>query len=279
MNWLNIFALICLIIGLLNGAKGLKSLRSKEPAGAEISWKQSPLSPWRYESPSMIAITVHALGLFCLAVFVLDGVTGLHSFTGSQTASPTFLLSAITLLAVFFTAFSSGVAVAYLFAQPWIRPVSYGISGDGMLYGGSLIGWKSYSHYEVGPDDNMISLYSSYSPQLRTWVFQPPAESFAIILGLIQKNLPSASPAEDSISWQRSPLTMILEMAALVIVALLPAVWGWINNLSWVWMYALLAFFFVQSFGVKLITVFDGRGGTSTAQNVDDANHKPQNNL
>lgn len=260
MVWINIFALICLIIGLANSAKRLKSIRSQEPPGADISWKQPPFSPWRYETPTAVAITLHALGLVCLAVFVLNGAAHLYSLNAFQTANLTFLLLVLALFAVSFTAYASGMAVAYPFIQSWIRPASYGICNDGILYGGLLIDWESYSCYEVGPDDNMISLYSSYSPQLRTWVIQPPAESFALVLEVIKETLPSASPAEGLIPWQRSSLAMILTMTVLLLGALLPAAWGWLNNQPWVWVYALLAFLFVRTFGIRLIVRFDGRG-------------------
>jgi len=270
MNWVNILGGISSMIGVAMGVIGLKSLRSKEHEQAEVGWKQPPLSPWRYETLTMIAITLHTFGLVCLTALVLLSLTGSNLFAGSPNANPSLLLSAIALFAVFFTSYSSAVALAYHFAQPWIHPVSYGISGDGMWYGGSLIGWKSYSYYEVGPDDGMISLYSSYSPPLRTWVIQPPAESFSRILGILQKNLSSTSPAGDSVPWQHSPLILILGMALLITGTLLPAVWGWTQNQSRVWIYALIAFFFVQYFGIKLITLFDGRGQTWNAKTLED---------
>ena len=48
-------------------------------------------------------------------------------------------------------------------------------------------------------------------------------------------------------------------MAALVVGALLPAAWGWTRVQSWVWIYAFLAVFFLNRFGIQLLTRFDGR--------------------
>jgi hypothetical protein len=59
---------------------------------------------------------------------------------------------------------------------------------------------------------------------------------------------------------------LILGTAILVIVPLLPAIWGWMEDRWWVWIYALIAYFFVQYFGIKLFTIFDGRGETSTPE-------------
>lgn len=260
MNWVTILAVISFIIGLVFGTVGLKSLRSREHAQAEIRWKQAPLSPWKYETLTIFAVSLHTLGLVGLAAMVWISVTRLNVAANGISS---LLLSALAWVAVFFTAYSSGVAVAYHLAQPWISPVSYGICGAGLLYAGILIGWKSYSHYEIGPEDGLISLYSSYSPLLRTWVIQPPAESFTSILALIQKNLPSAPTAVDSIPWQRAPFLLIVEMAALVIGTLLPILWGWLQHPSWIWIYALIAFIFVQYVGIKMMTLFDGRGQTS----------------
>jgi len=269
MNWVNIVGVISFSIGIVFGTIGLKSLRSKVHEQAEINWKQLPLSPWKYETLTIIAITIHTLGLIGLAAIVCISAAQIKFVTASSNAVSSFLLSALSGFAVFFVTYSSGVAAAYHFAQPWIRPVTYGISHDGMWYGGIRVDWKSYSHSEVGPEAGLISLYSSYSPSLRTWVLQPPAESFASILGLIQKNLPSMPPTDGFISWQRSPLMLILEMALLVIGPLLVITWGWFQNPSMVWMYAFIAFFFVQYLGIKLMTLFDGRGQTAGAVSTE----------
>ena len=263
MSWVIIVGTISLLIGLVLGTIGLKTLRSTTHAQAEIRWTQLPLSPWRYETLTMVGITLHTLGLICLTVFVW---LSLVQNNISLNAGLSWLLFAVAALAVIFTTYSTGVAMAFHFAQPWIRPISYGISSNGLWYGGSLINWKSYSHYEIGPDDGLISLYSSYSPPLRTWVIQPPAESFSSALGFIQKNLSSMPAMDDPISWQRSPAALILEMLMLVTLALLPAVWGWIQNQSWAWIYSLIAFYFLQSLGIRLITLFDGRGQTTNAE-------------
>ena len=268
MFWVTISTIVSATIGLVMGTIGLKSMRSKEQAQAEIRWKQPPLSPWKYETLTIIAITIHTLGLIGLAAFVCLSAARINFYAPGSNAISSFLLSALSWFAVFFVTYSSGVAVSYHLAQPWISPVSYGISEQGMWYGGILVGWKSYSHYEIGPEAGLISLYSSYSPLLRTWVLQPPAESFAGILGLIQKNLPSMPPADDSISWQRSPRALVVEMLILVISTLLAIAWGWTRSPSQVWIYALIAFFFVQYLGIKLMTLFDGRGQIANAKSL-----------
>jgi hypothetical protein len=260
MGLLDILALICLGIGFVKRIVRLQSLRSKTHPQAEIAWKQFPLSAWRYETLSMVAITMHSLGLICLNAFLLISLTRDNEFTllPSSVSVPLFAVAVLIL-----TTHMSGGLIAHnfmLFAQQWIKPVSYGICANGMLYGGSLISWKSYSHHEVGRDDGLISLYSSYSPPLRTCVIKPPPEFFRSVLGVIQKNLPSAQPTGDSLSWHRSPPTLILAMALLALGAPLPAVWVWIEDQSWVWIYVSLAFSFVLILGNQLLTVFDGRG-------------------
>ena len=270
MSWVIIPAIISAIIGLISGARGLRALRTGIPPQAEFTWKQDPLSPWRYETPTMIAITLHTLSLVCLTRLILLSVARSNMFSTFSLAIPSLLLSIFALFPVFFTPYATGVAVAYHFAQSWISPITFGIRQDGMLYGSVLIPWKSFSHYEIGPDDGLISLYSSYSPALRTWAIQPPGELFTGILTIIQKNLPSSPPAEDVTLWQRSPLMLILDTALLVTVLLLPAIWGWIQGWSWIWIYGLVAFFFVQYFGIKLFTIFDGRRQTSMTESVAD---------
>ncbi len=257
MNWLNIFILVSLILGFLSGIANMKSMRSQTYPQAESAWEQEPLSTWRYEPLSMVTITIHSLGMMCLTVCLI--LNSIHSevltFPSSQ-----FEFFLLALVGIFFTTSAAGTALAYHLVRQWVRPISYGIARNGIFFGGSLIGWKSFSHYEIGPDAGQISLYSSYSPSLRTWVIQPPAESFTGILGLIQENLSPALTIDESTSWQHSPLVLILGMITLVLGALLPAVWGLTQNLSWTWMYALAAFLLVSILGNRWMAVYDGRG-------------------
>lgn len=262
MNWVVSPAVISGVIGLVMGTIGLKKMRSQEHPQAELRWNQDPLSPWRYETLTMVAIILHSLGLIGIVGLLLWSLSSFRLFT-SPPGVGLLLLSILAMFALFFTSYATGVMIAYHLAQPWIRPVSYGISEAGMLYGGSLVEWKSYSHYEIGPDEGLISLYSSYSSQLRTWVLQPPPELFTGVLAFIQKYVPHLPPTDDSVSWQRSPLALILQMAALVVAAVLPGLWGLSREQSWVWIYALLAFFVVHYFGIQLITQFDGRAWSS----------------
>ena len=257
MHWLNIFALIALGIGLVTGIGRIKSIRSQTHPQAEIAWKQTPLSPWRYESVSILALTINSLGLIGLSACLLFNVIRTKVVTFPPHPPELFILA---LVGIFSTSYTSGIVIAYPLIQQWIRPISYGICNDGILYGGHLISWKSCSHYEIGPADGQISLYSSYSPSLRTWEFQPPSKSLLGVLELIQKNLSRASAIDDSVSWQRSPFMLILGMIILVLGALLPAVWGWLQGLSWIWIYALAAFLLVNSLGNRLMDVYDGRG-------------------
>ena len=266
MSWVITTTAISAILGLISGANGLKTLRTSTPPEAEFRWTQAPLSPWRYETPTMFAITLHTLSLVCLTALILLSIARSELFSSFSLAIPSLLLSVFALFAAIFTPYATGVAVAYHFSQSWISRINFGIRRDGMLYGSTLIPWKSFSHYELGPDDGLISLYSSYSPALRTWAIRPPGELFTGVLALIQKNLPSRSPVEDSIPWQHSPLMLILGTAILVIVPLLPAIWGLLQSCWWVWIYALIAYFFVQYFGIKLFTIFDGRGETSNVE-------------
>jgi hypothetical protein len=147
--------------------------------------------------------------------------------------------------------------------------MSYGISPEGIWYGGVLAPWKSYSHYEVGPETGLISLYSHYSPWLRTWVIQPAPESFSGVLAFLQKSLPSYPSEDDSTSWRRSPSMFVLGMAVLVLAVLLPIAWLWVQNNSLVWILAFIAFLFVHYAGVKMITRFGGQEPSKEAKSLE----------
>jgi hypothetical protein len=268
MSWVFIAATISAIIGLVSGVRGLRSLRRGEPPQAEITWQQDPLSPWKYETPSMFGITIHTLGLICITVLILLSVDRSPLFNTFSFRVSYLLLFVLAIFAVLFTPFATGVAAAYHFAQSWISPINHGIGADGMFHGAVLMPWKSFSRYEVGPEDGLISLYSSYSPALRTWVLEPPAQTFTGVLGIIQKNLPSNPASENSISWQRSLPMIVLDIVLLVIVPLLPAVWGYLQSRSWVWIYTLVVYFIVQHFGIQLFMKFNGREEAPIAESA-----------
>jgi hypothetical protein len=170
------------------------------------------------------------------------------------------LLSLLSLFGIVVATYSIGSSLAFHFARVWIRPVSYAICDEGLFYGGQLVSWKSFSHYEIEPDDGMISLYSSYSPSIRTWVLNPPPESFVGVLGIVQKNLPPSSPIDSAIGWLHSPITLLLGIGGMALVANLPAVWGLLREQDWVWVYTLAAFMSVQIISSQIMTIFDGRG-------------------
>lgn len=262
MNWLYILTSLATLLGFRKGIIGLRSIRSKSHPQAEISWEQYPLSPWRYETLNMAVISIHSLGIFGLTVALLISLAKNGSATIFPVLETTTSLKILLLLfsvgGTALTTYASGVTFAYHFAQQRIKPASYGISDLGMYYGGLFIPWISFSHYEVGPD-GLIFLYSSYSPRLRTWVLQPPAKTFTSVLRLIEKSLPTYNFFDHQLPLRRSPLALLSTMVTLIFVALLPAVWGLMENQLWVWGYAIAAFFIVQGLGNKLITRFEGR--------------------
>lgn len=263
MNWLYILALISTLWGFRKGILGLRSFRSRSHPQAEISWKQMPVSTWRYETISMIAITLHSLGVIGLTAMLLislDKNEGATMFPHLETTPLLkMLLLAFSIGGAALTSYTSGLTIAFHFTQQWIKPAGYGIRDLGISYGGLLIPWVSFSHYEIGPEDGMISLYSSYSPSLRTWVLQPPVELYTSVLGFIQKNVPKAIFADRQIPLWRSPITLLFTMAVLVFVTLIPAICGLVYNQLWVWGYAIVAFYIIQKFGNDLITRFEGR--------------------
>lgn len=261
MNWwLYSLALIVFFAGFVGGINLLKSIRSAKYAQAEIAWQQPAVSYWKYETTNMISIAINDVGLICLAVLFMVSSANSDVFAYLTKYLISLLLSLLSLFGIVIAMYSIGSSLAFHFARQWIQPLSFAISEEGLFYGGSLVDWKSFSHYEIGPDDGLISLYSSYSPSIRTWVLNPPPESFAGVLGIIQKNLPASPPIDSATSWKHSPFTLILEIAGMALVAILPAVWGILQNENWVWVYTLGAFLSVQLISTRIMTTFDGRG-------------------
>jgi len=261
MNWwLYGLALTVVLAGFVSGINTLKSIRSVKYLQAEIAWQQPAISYWKYETTNMIAITINDIGLGFLTILLLVSAVNSDIFAFLTRSVISLLLSLLALYGIIITTHRFGSTLAFHFTRGWIHRVSFAICEEGLLYGGSLVGWKSFSHYEIGPDDGLISLYSSHSPSIRIWVLNPPPESYPGVLGIIQKNLPSVPPVDSPTSWQHSPLTLILGIVIMALVATLPAVWGFLHGQNWVWVYALAAFIIVQNISGRIMTTFDGRG-------------------
>jgi hypothetical protein len=260
MIWLYSLALAVVLAGFVGGINLLKSIRSAKYPQAEIAWQQPAVSYWKYETTNMISILINDMGLICLAIILVITSANSDVFAYLTKYVISLLLSLLSMFGIIIAAYSIGSSLAFHFARQWIQPVSYAISEEGLFYGGSIVSWKSFSHYEIGPDDGMISLFSSYSPSIRIWVLNPPSESFSGILAIIQKNLPPSPPIDNTTSWRHSPLTLILGIGSIAIVASLPAVWGFLHGQNWVWVYALGAFLSIQLISARIMTTFDGRG-------------------
>jgi hypothetical protein len=260
LNWLYGLSLAVVLAGFVGGINLLKSIRSTKYAQAEIAWEQPPVSYWKYETTNMVSIAINDAGLICLAIILVISSANSDIFAYLTKSVISLLLSLLSLFGIVVATYSVGSSLAFHFARAWIRPVSYAIGDEGLLYGGQLVSWKSFSHYEIGPADGLISLYSSYSPSIRIWVLNPPSESFAGVLGIVQKNLPPSPPVDSASGWQHSPITLILGIGGLALVANLPAVWGLLRDQDWVWVYTLAAFLSVQIISAQIMTIFDGRG-------------------
>lgn len=270
MRLLYVLALLCIIFGFVNGMLGLKSMRSKSHPQADVTWKQSPLSPWRYETLTMATITIHSVGLISLAALLALSVvrTGFQALMLQISGWGLFL----AVFGIIFTFYTTGVLLSFQLAQPWIKPVSYGISEEGVWYGGLRYGWQSFHHYEAGPEPGLISLSSSYSPTVVSWVLKPPSESLPGVSDILRQHLASTGSVTELLAWQHAPMTFLVAMISLVLVALLPAVWGWLNNQAWVWLYCFIAFLIVLVLGNKLITLFGGQVSAS-AEQLDNKDH------
>lgn len=260
MTWLCILALVVFWAGFLRGVNLLKSIRYIRHPHAEITWQQPAISYWKYETTIMIALTINDMGKIGLAAFLLAGSINNNIFTFPPKSGEGLLLAISALLGIIYITYRIGSLLAFHFARQWIQPVSFGICSDGLLYGGILVDWVSYNHYEIGPDEGLISLYSSYSPPLRTWVLNPSTETYRSILKIIQNNLPPTPNADSKISWRHSPFALILGIAILNLGFLLPAIWGFAHDQAWGWAYALAAFLLVQIISDRIITTFDGSG-------------------
>lgn len=260
MNWLYVLALVFFLAGFVRGVNLLKSIRYIKHPESEITWQQPALSYWKYETPIMIALTINDLGKIGLAAFLIAGSINNNVFTFPPRSVAGLFLAISALLGIIYITHKIGSMLAFHFARQWIQPVSFGICSDGLIYGGILVDWVCYSHYEIGPDEGLISLYSSYSPSLRTWVLNPSAGTYRGVLEIIQNNLLPTPNVASGMSWRHSPFALILGITILNLGFLLPAIWGFAHDQAWVWAYALLAFLLIQVISDRIITTFDGRG-------------------
>ncbi len=262
MDWWWLLAGILVVLGIVNGYFNLRTMRTGEHPAAEIRWKQEPLSPWRHEFFTILPIALHSLGLVALTALILLSLSrnGGPSLIPALESGRTIqvLLAVLAGIGAGVTSLICGTLITFHLGGPWIRPVSYGAAPLGLVYGRRLVLWKSFSHFETDPENRLIRMYSSFSPELVTWVIQPPVESYLGVLRMVQAGVPTRVAGEPA-PFLRSHWVLLFLMAALVAAGLAPVLWGWFNAAAWVWGVALVAFFLVLDLGNRLISLYEGR--------------------
>jgi hypothetical protein len=214
------------------GYYNLRSIRKfrapRNYTGELLSWVERPYTSFKYEPDTWIAINIHRLALFltgcvCLYLLFVRPVTGL-AIPGVPAYLGGLIVFAILGGCVSGMGFFWGQALFGPLAEFLGGDSHYAISDGGVLYGGQLFPWSTYSHYSLNPEGTVIQLWSASFPGAVAFTLTPPsAGEVSRLRGIVESHMPSGEA--DAPGFLRRCAFPAL-MAALAIIFIAAAVWS-----------------------------------------------------
>lgn len=278
LNFISLFRTLLLISfglsAIYAGYTNLRAIRKfRAPhsyTGELLSWSVHLYSGFKYELDTWIAINIHRLALFlngCVGLYLLlyRPVTGL-----AIPGVPDYLAGLIV-----FPILAGCVAgMGFFWGQALFGPLAeflggdshYAISEDGVLYGGQLFPWSTYSHYSMNPDGTVIQLWSASFPGTVAFTLTTPsAGQISRLRGIMESHMPSGE-ADAPGFFRRCAFPAL--MAALAIGFIAAAVWS--SSLSYAFAMVLNAvlMYLLVFLGAKVIMrlIYGGRNRPASVE-------------
>ncbi|GAP12714.1 hypothetical protein LARV_00450 [Longilinea arvoryzae] len=192
------------------------SRRTGQITGVLHEWTEAPLPAWEYERISTTAILIHVLAVFVLSAAALPAFSNpgiLNEYPESA--------DRVTLLMVWFAQYFGAGLIGFLSGSVLISfpliiyrhdPVAYAITEKGIVHDRTLLPWESFSRFSLERDRRMVSLYSTFAPDLPALILRPPAViSLTEVATAIHGFLPDHAP-EGERAWYRTRFCLIPAM-------------------------------------------------------------------
>ncbi len=258
MLWINLVAIVCLILGFVIGWRTIRKHRLPFEAGnAILSWKENPAPTFQQDVLAGICILFHACAIILVSLLLIYSINQTAPSPFSlQYNSPAeeFIRKVIAegdpgmkgismfaaLLGAGIGAYILGVIVSFPFVRWFVRPVLIHITPDGLIDGNTFTSWQDVGRWAVDAKRRIIRMYAKKPAGALIIVLQPANEAlFKEVEGKIRSILPETEnqPAERRLK-QRLLAALVFFLGTSLLVAI--AFWGLRFRGEWVWfLYAL----------------------------------------
>ena len=188
------------LYAFFSNLKTLRSFRApRKYAGQRFAWAERPYSGFKYELDTWLAITIHRLALFSA------GLVGLYllSFRPTLEVSIPGIPGSIAGLIAFPIVAGCAAGMGFFWGQASFGPLAeylagdshYAVSDEGVLTGGQLFPWKTFTHCSLNEERTALTLWSASFPGATAFNLMPPVEQMSALAALIQSHLPAGSTA------------------------------------------------------------------------------------
>ena len=253
MLWINLCAVICLILGFVIGWRTIRKQRLPFEAGnAILSWKENPAPTFQQDRLVGVCIVFHACAIIALSLLLIISVNrAAPSPFSLEFHSPTEVwlrrimavedlgLKSISMVAAALAAgiggFTLGVIASFPFVGWFVRPILVHIVPDGLIYGSFYTPWQDFSRWAEEAKRRIIRMYAKKPAGALIIVLHPADETLFKEIGTkIRSMLPELEnkPAERTIQ-QRLLAALVFFLGISCMVAF--AFWILRFRGEWVW--------------------------------------------
>ena len=278
LNFLTFFQTLLLISFGLSavyaGYTNLKAIRKyrapRKYAGELLSWSIRPYSDFKYEPDTWLSINLHRLGIVltgCVTIYLILSrqVAGL-AIPGIPDYLSGLVIYPVLAMCVAGTGFFWGQALFGPLAAFLAGDDHMAVSDEGVLNGGHLFPWSTFSHYSINIEQSVIHLWSASFPGTVAFILAPSsAGQVTTLRGILESHMPSgAADAPGFLRRCAFPVLMALlgsgAFAAAILASHLPYAYAIILIAVICWLLVFL--------GVKAIMglIYGGRNRPATVE-------------
>ncbi len=233
MNNTVILAIVVGVAALAGGFavfKGVRSVRApRQYAGARFYWDEPAAESFSTDPGGQLAVLIHRTALVLTGSIAIAAAllrAQLQPVLSLALGWPGLLEDLVVVCALWIIGFAWGVSFFGPLAERLGGAHHYAVSDDGLLIGGNLLPWSSFSHFTLNAERGMVYIWSASLPGALGMVTAPShpqsAEGLAAVL---QEHLPSTDPLGRGhvAEWTLAARMALLGLPFMVVAALLSA--------------------------------------------------------
>ena len=154
---------------------------------ALLAWSERPLSSFKYDRISWVAIMIHGTSV------VLIGLIVLVSFMTRpfNAIASSFIMMIVLVGMIAIVGQICGGLLFYPLALSLAGDRYIAISTEGILWAGNLIPWNAFCCFRLDPESNMIQLRSASLRGTPAFMLTPPKEYASGVIDILQRHLPN----------------------------------------------------------------------------------------